>query len=77
MHGELQERPYSAYPFASIYQPRVTSLTQDQGTSCFTAMLQFIEQGVYSNSYNYSVNYRSDPNGTVSGRGLRLTLVSK
>ena len=61
------ESANSAYPFASVYQPRAKgALQQDQGISCFTAMLQYIEQGAYANSYNYSVNYRCDPNSTVS-----------
>ncbi|WP_373926509.1 DUF1559 family PulG-like putative transporter [Paludisphaera borealis] len=61
----------AAYPFASIYQFRAMGFpSTDQGTSCFTALLMYFEQAPLANSYNYSLNYRCDPNATVSGAGL-------
>jgi prepilin-type N-terminal cleavage/methylation domain-containing protein/prepilin-type processing-associated H-X9-DG protein len=60
-----------AYPFASIYQFREKGFpATDQGISCFTALLQYYEQGVLANSYNFSLNYRCDSNATVSNAGI-------
>src|SRR3981189_3539047 len=39
------ESANSTYPFASIYQWRAKGSSPDQGISCFTAMLQYFEQG--------------------------------
>jgi prepilin-type N-terminal cleavage/methylation domain-containing protein/prepilin-type processing-associated H-X9-DG protein len=65
------ESTNKAYPFASIYQFRAKGFpATDQGISCFVALTRYIEQGALDNSYNFSVNYRSDPNSTVSGTGL-------
>jgi prepilin-type N-terminal cleavage/methylation domain-containing protein/prepilin-type processing-associated H-X9-DG protein len=67
------ESANQTYPFASIYQYRVKGFpSTDQGISCFTALLQYFEQGSLYNAYNYSVNYRCDPNSTVSATGLNV-----
>jgi prepilin-type processing-associated H-X9-DG protein len=42
----------------------------DQGISCFTALLQYFEQGTFANAYNFSCNYRCDPNATVSAAAI-------
>ncbi len=65
------ESANSSYPFASIMQFRAKGFpSTDQGISCFTALLPYFEQGTLANAYNFSVNYRCDPNGTVSGTGI-------
>lgn len=65
------ESANAAYPFASIYQYRVKGFpSTDQGISCFTALLPYFEQSTLGNAYNYSLNYRCDPNSTVSGAGI-------
>jgi len=65
------ESANSTYPFASIYQFRVIGFPKtDQGISCFTALLQYFEQGTLANAYNFSCNYRCDPNGTVSAAAI-------
>jgi prepilin-type N-terminal cleavage/methylation domain-containing protein/prepilin-type processing-associated H-X9-DG protein len=64
------ESTNAAYPFASIYQWRSRGSGQDQGISCFTALLQYFEQGSLANSYNYSLAYRCDDNSTVSNAGI-------
>ena len=65
------ESANGTYPFASIYQYRVKGFpSTDQGISCFTALLLYFEQSALANAYNFSVNYRCDPNGTVSNAGI-------
>jgi prepilin-type N-terminal cleavage/methylation domain-containing protein/prepilin-type processing-associated H-X9-DG protein len=66
------ESSNGTYPFAAIAQihPRLNRV--DQGISCFTAMLQYIEQGSLANSYNYSLAYRCDENSTVSNAGIAM-----
>jgi prepilin-type N-terminal cleavage/methylation domain-containing protein/prepilin-type processing-associated H-X9-DG protein len=67
------ESSNGTYPFASIYQFRAKGFPgTDQGISCFTALSMYFEQGALANSYNFSINYRSDPNLTVSGTGLAM-----
>jgi len=69
------ESANGTYPFASIYQYRVKGFpSTDQGISCFTALLLYFEQSPLANSYNFSVNYRCDPNGTVSGASIASLL---
>ena len=65
------ESSNAAYPFASVYQFRAKGFpSTDQGISCFTALLPYFEQSSLGNAYNYSLNYRCDPNATVSGAGI-------
>jgi prepilin-type N-terminal cleavage/methylation domain-containing protein/prepilin-type processing-associated H-X9-DG protein len=65
------ESANATYPFASIYQFRAKGFpSTDQGISCFTALLPYFEQGTLANAYNFSLNYRCDPNATVSGAGI-------
>jgi prepilin-type N-terminal cleavage/methylation domain-containing protein/prepilin-type processing-associated H-X9-DG protein len=60
------------YPYAAMLQLNPKKMRADQGISCFTAILQYIEQGTVYNSYNYSLSYRCDDNSTVSGTGLGM-----
>jgi prepilin-type N-terminal cleavage/methylation domain-containing protein/prepilin-type processing-associated H-X9-DG protein len=67
------ESANSSYPFASIYQYRAKGFpSTDQGISCFTALLLQFEQAPLANAYNFSVNYRCDPNATVSGASISM-----
>jgi prepilin-type N-terminal cleavage/methylation domain-containing protein len=66
------ESSNATYPFAALGQIHPKLMRVDQGISCFTALVQFFEQGTLGNSYNYSLAYRCDENSTVSSTGLNL-----
>jgi prepilin-type N-terminal cleavage/methylation domain-containing protein/prepilin-type processing-associated H-X9-DG protein len=66
------ESSVGTYPFAALGQLHPKLGRVDQGISCFTALVQFFEQGTLGNSYNYSLAYRCDENSTVSNTGLNL-----